>query len=941
MTGVLDAPVAPPETEPVDAAPRVRSSAWARWRVALRLARRQVWRARGAGALVVALVALPVAGLTAAAIVWQSHLPSAQQRATLELGSNAAWFEALDNADPTRVQAVDQPWDNDVERGADGNPTHIGGAVPGDPSGLLPPGTELLTVVEGQSGVETSGGVGWLSAVAGDVWSPSFAGKYLVLEGSAPTGADQMMASPGALKRIGARIGDRVRFVDHDRALTITGTLREARNEPALAVLYVPEAAEALVGEGYTRWYSPDWQPDMAALADLNHAGYISFAHDLAVDPPPGARLSTYGNGQPDVATVMTLGALIAAFSGYIVVLLSGAAFSVTARRQQRALAMTAGVGATRSDVFRIVVLQGTVLGFGGAVAGTLLGGVSAALFLAVTDRGALGTFWGNFGYRVPWALLAAIAAFAIVVGTLAAIMPARRATKGDVLGALRGARRPADLRPRRPLFGLLVMGTGLTATSVGAVVMAAEIAGTPTGDYGAVFYGAVWAVVLGPFVFQIGLLIPSHWVLVQLSRPLARWGLAPRLASRDAAATPSRVVPAFAVIGACVFAASVAVAATALTAGANARGHYYSAPEGALVVTMWQQGDDASAALLAAAEDLVAETDPAATVTVSSPAWPAVDADGVPLTPDVHAYGVARQRYSQCVGSACLQPYDEASGVLYVVDPADVATLLGVDPGAAALRAMADGAALVADPDFVTGDGDVIATEWDPQSYNELMASNDATDVKPLARHRLDAVAVDVGHLQSFSVLVAPATATALGMPAAPTQLIATYDAPLAQSAIDRIMAESQDLRVGPSAGVGAFVEPGPGEVAPWLWLIVGVAIALVAGASAVALGLARVERRPDDATLAAIGGSQLLRRNVNAWQAMVIAGVGTFVGTAAGYVSMWGFATANAAYYDVADMPWPWLGVLAIGLPGAIVLAAWLVPPRHPDLTRRTVIT
>jgi hypothetical protein len=37
---------------------------------------------------------------------------------------------------------------------------------------------------------------------------------------------------------------------------------------------------------------------------------------------------------------------------------------------------------------------------------------------------------------------------------------------------------------------------------------------------------------------------------------------------------------------------------------------------------------------------------------------------------------------------------------------------------------------------------------------------------------------------------------------------------------------------------------------------------------------------------------------------------------------------------------MPWPWLALLAIGLPAAIVLAAWLVPPRHPDLTRRTVI-
>ena len=38
---------------------------------------------------------------------------------------------------------------------------------------------------------------------------------------------------------------------------------------------------------------------------------------------------------------------------------------------------------------------------------------------------------------------------------------------------------------------------------------------------------------------------------------------------------------------------------------------------------------------------------------------------------------------------------------------------------------------------------------------------------------------------------------------------------------------------------------------------------------------------------------------------------------------------------------MPRPWLAVLALGLPVAITFVAWLVPPRHPELTRRTAIT
>jgi len=941
MTGVLDAPVADHDLAHRDAAPRDRSSAWARWRVAARLARRQVWRAKGASALVAALVALPVAGLTGAAIVWQSHEPTPQQRATLELGHNAAWIEALDNADPTRWQSVDEPWHNDVARADDGRAIAQAGPVPDDPAGILPPGTALFTVVEGSLGIETAAGQGWLAAVSGDVWRTEFDGRYRVLDGVTPTQRDEAMASPGALERFGVHIGDRVQLVGADRTLTITGTLRSARDEPSAPVLYVAEADAALVGDGYTRWYTPQWQPDLAQLAELNHAGFVAFAHDLVVDPPPGARLSPYGTGRMDIGTVLLMGALVAAFSGYVVVLLAGAAFSVAARRQQRALAMAASVGASRADVFRIVLLQGTVLGAVGAAAGTLAGAAAAGVFLAATDRGVQDGFWGNFGFRVPWALLAAVAAFAILVGTLSAIVPAHRATAGDVLGALRGARRPAALRPRRPVAALVVLVTGLAATVAGALVLAAEIAAEPTGGDRPVYYAAVWAVVLGPFVFQVGLLIPSHWVLVQLSRPLSRLGLASRIASRDAAATPSRVVPAFAVIGACVFAASVAVSATALTAAGNARQHYYSAPLGAVALGMWQDGDEASDALLATAAGVLAETEPSSTALASTQMTRVVGADGA-TDPAPRIFAAARQRYTGCVGSACLQPYDAASGVVYVVEPDDVATLLGTDPGAAALHTLTSGGAILTQKDYAAADGRVVITEWDAQTYDRLM-SNDGREavVRPAASHELDVALVDVGRQQPFEILIAPATAADLGMRVVPSQLIATYDVPLDVAAMERISAQTRDLRVGPSAGIWATIELGPAPVEPWLWLIVGIAVALVAGASAVALGLARFERRPDDATLAAIGGGPLLRRNINAWQAAVISAIGTVLGTTAGYVSMWGFATANARFFDVDDMPWPWLALLAIGLPVAIVLAAWLVPPRHPDLTRRTVIT
>ena len=71
---------------------------------------------------------------------------------------------------------------------------------------------------------------------------------------------------------------------------------------------------------------------------------------------------------------------------------------------------------------------------------------------------------------------------------------------------------------------------------------------------------------------------------------------------------------------------------------------------------------------------------------------------------------------------------------------------------------------------------------------------------------------------------------------------------------------------------------------------LLAGIAV-LVLGASSVALGLARFERRPDDATLSAMGGSARLRRSIGFWQGLVIAGFGTCAGAAAGVLPAIGF--------------------------------------------------
>ena len=105
-------------------------------------------------------------------------------------------------------------------------------------------------------------------------------------------------------------------------------------------------------------------------------------------------------------------------------------------------------------------------------------------------------------------------------------------------------------------------------------------------------------------------------------------------------------------------------------------------------------------------------------------------------------------------------------------------------------------------------------------------------------------------------------------------------------------------------------------------------------------ALGLARFERRPDDATLAAVGGTPALRRRIGFWQGLLIAGFGTLSGAAAGILPAIGLSIQSQGSQRLTDIPWLGLAALAIALPLVIALANALVPPRRPDLTRRTVI-
>ena len=96
-----------------------------------------------------------------------------------------------------------------------------------------------------------------------------------------------------------------------------------------------------------------------------------------------------------------------------------------------REIGMLRAVGTTRRQVRGMVILESVVLALFGAVAGIALG---------VAFGSALQGALSGFGFTVlgiPWVLLGIFLALAIVVGVLAALWPARRAARLDVLRAV------------------------------------------------------------------------------------------------------------------------------------------------------------------------------------------------------------------------------------------------------------------------------------------------------------------------------------------------------------------------------------------------------------------------------------------------------------------------------------------------------------------------
>src|SRR6266511_4383498 len=352
---------------------------------------------------------------------------------------------------------------------------------------LLPPGTRMIEDQRDTISLRTAAGTGELGVRLLDYADPLARGILRPLSGRAPAGPDEVALTPAAAGRLGTGPGGTVRLADGSREFRVVGTVEDPTDLTAATVVLRPGAlspASPANGGADLRWLAATPGPlTWAEVKRLNTHGVVAVSRYVLAHPPTDAER------YPEFAAEHGLALGVPGIGGGLavleIILLAGPAFAVGARRRRRDLALVAAAGATPSQLRRIVLADGAVLGAAAAAGGIVLGIAAATNVRPWIEEHLYHVRSG--GFRVYPLALAALAALAVLTGLLAALVPAWVAARQDVVTALAGRRGITRSRRRWVVLGA-VLGAARTdsdyrsAVGTGDVVLNRSNKLTPNG---------------------------------------------------------------------------------------------------------------------------------------------------------------------------------------------------------------------------------------------------------------------------------------------------------------------------------------------------------------------------------------------------------------------------------------------------------------------------
>ena len=696
-----------------------------------------------------------------------------------------------------------------------------------------------------------------------------------LVEGRAPSAADEVVVDRTTARTGGFEVGDPIRVVTPagSDVYTLAGVVTyggadDAAGSPVVA--FTPTTASDTIGEpgryDAIAVRAGPGVPSSELRADLERAlagtpGVEALSHDEAV----AAAEAEGGEGIAFMSTFLMAFAAVALLVGSFVI---SNTFSITVAQRTRETALLRAIGASRRQVARATRLEALVTGVLASALGVVLG-IGAAVGLRALLAG-FGLDLPEGGLVVEASTVAICLGVGVVVTLLAAIVPARRAAKVAPIAAMRGV---AVDRSGRSVVRAVVGGL---VTTLGVAALAVGLGG-----------GAAGVVGLGALIVFLGVGILGPVIARPVSRllgaPLPRLrGVTGAMARENASRNPKRtsatasalMVGLGLVVFITVFSAS-ARASIADSVDTAARAEW-------IVHTTFGQGGLSPEAGQAVAE--LPEVDALSPMRYT-PAR--VDGDGVTLS------AMDPARIDELVDLA--------------VTDGSIADLASDQIAVNARTAEADGIVV----------GDELTVEFARTGEQAFRVAAVYDTLEPMGPYTMSLAAFDANGVERVDSFLFMTNADGVSMDEARVAIeSALADYPTAELFTTDEFAESRAAVIGQMLNL------------IYALLVLAVLIALFGIANTLALSVH--ERTRELGLLRAVGMARSQVRATVRWESVIIALLGTALGLVIGLAFAWALVDTLAAQgFEVLSVPVAQLAVItALAALAGVVVA--LLPAR-----------
>jgi putative ABC transport system permease protein len=744
------------------------------------------------------------------------------------------------------------------------------------------------SVVYGRS--ITTGQAGGANLRAQDPSAPYTQVLLALDSGHYPSGPGQVAVTSGLAQLYSLRTGSTWHVpagtgAEAGRAFTVTGIVEDPSNLLDEFALLAPGQLSA---PGDVRIF----------LGEALDSAAASRAGDVI---PPSANVSAPKPSDSVVspaAVVLVVSVLGLVFIG----LVATAAFTVMAQRRQRALGMLASLGATEKDVRFVLIVDGLVAGLAGAALGAA---VAAGAWFWYYPHLETATAHRTDPLGLPWAAVIIGLLLAVATSVLAAVWPGRAVSKVPVVAAISGRVEPPQVVARSLRPGLLFLLGGLVLLFF-------------SGGWNGGADNSRYLILIGLVCCEIASALLAPFIVDRLSRFAWRAPLATRLAVRDLERYRSRSGAAMAAISFAVFLATIAIVIASVRFDDALD---YTAPNMAsnqLILyapgndpTQYQVGQFTPAAKLTAAKAGAA----ALAAQLHAPAPLELD---VPVSVNVAAPGQPTQNMN---GGIVAVGQGRFGGLMYVATPQLLAAY-GITQGSLNPRA-----------DVLTVRAGLPSTRGLGLVNGEFLAA-ERNEPCPAGMCILNPVIQEVSKLPAGTSVpnsvITDKAVKALGETSVPVGWLVTAPSGLTPAQVNAARQAA--------LGLGTTVETksgqlGLGQISNGA-TIGGLLLAL--GVLAMTAGLIRSETARDLRTLTATGAGARTRRALAGVTAGVLAFLGAALGTVAALLA--GASWAHSALTQTfGNVPWPDIGLLAVGMPLIGAAAGWLLGGRAPSAVSR----